>query len=133
MSERNESNVTFEIKEHIGVIASNDSGWNKELNIVSWNGGTPKYDVRDWDPDHERMSKGITLLDRDMRTLVNLYIARNNRNIVDQGKAAQQEREERRNSIARPNYSKDADEMTMGQILDAEEQELELEDVEEVS
>ena len=87
MNERNDNNVTFEIKEHIGVIAANDSGWNKELNIVSWNGGVPKYDIRDWDPDHERMSKGITLMDRDMRSLVNLYIARNNRSVVNQEKS----------------------------------------------
>ena len=46
MSERN---ITFEIKEHLGVIAEFDNGWNKELNIISWNGNTPKYDIRDWD------------------------------------------------------------------------------------
>ena len=53
--------ITYEIKEHIGVINTNENGWNKELNVVSWNGGPEKIDIRDWDPSHERMSRGITL------------------------------------------------------------------------
>ena len=56
--------VTFEIVENIGIIASYATGWNKELNLVSWNGGAVKYDIRDWDPAHEHMSRGVTLHDR---------------------------------------------------------------------
>ena len=48
-----DNTFTFEIREHLGVIARYESGWRKELNLVSWNGGAPKYDVRDWDPHHE--------------------------------------------------------------------------------
>lgn len=33
----------------------------KEVNVISWNGGTPKYDIRDWTPDHSKMGKGVTL------------------------------------------------------------------------
>ena len=54
--------VTFEIVEEIGVIATHSTGWKKELNLVSWNGGQAKYDIRDWDPDHERMSRGIQVI-----------------------------------------------------------------------
>lgn len=53
--------VTFVIKEHIGVIDNRSNDWTKEVNIVSWNGGPYKYDIRDWDSSHERMSRGITL------------------------------------------------------------------------
>lgn len=53
--------VTFEIKEHIGVISENNKGWTKEVNLVSWNGGEAKYDIREWDPEHVKMSKGVTL------------------------------------------------------------------------
>ena len=53
--------VTFEIVEEIGVIATHSTGWKKELNLVSWNGGQAKYDIRDWDPGHSRMSRGVTL------------------------------------------------------------------------
>ena len=51
----------FEIKEHIGVISEGSRGWQKEVNLVSWNDAAPKIDIRDWAPDHEKMGKGITL------------------------------------------------------------------------
>ena len=43
----------FDIVEHLGVISENSKGWTKELNLVSWNGARPKFDLRDWAPDHE--------------------------------------------------------------------------------
>lgn len=51
----------YEIVEELGVISENRSGWTRELNLVSWNGGEPKYDLRDWAPDHEKMGKGISM------------------------------------------------------------------------
>lgn len=51
----------IKILKNIGVISESPKGWAKELNIVSWNDGEPKYDIRDWDPDHEKMGKGVTL------------------------------------------------------------------------
>lgn len=53
--------VKFEIKEELGVLSESAKGWTKELNLVSWNDGVPKYDLRDWAPNHEKMGKGITL------------------------------------------------------------------------
>ena len=52
---------SYEIVQKIGVISENPSGWTTELNKISWNGGEPKYDIRDWSPDHEKMGKGISL------------------------------------------------------------------------
>ncbi|MCM3569848.1 YdbC family protein [Bacillus salipaludis] len=52
--------IKFEIKENIGVLSQSPKGWNKELNLISWNGKEPKYDIRDWSPEHEKMGKGIT-------------------------------------------------------------------------
>ncbi len=51
----------YDIVEEIGVLSESAKGWTKELNIISWNGGEPKYDIRDWAPEHEKMGKGITL------------------------------------------------------------------------
>ena len=51
----------FDIVEEIGVLSESRRGWTRELNLVSWNGADPKYDIRDWSPDHERMGKGISL------------------------------------------------------------------------
>ena len=66
--------ILFEIKEHIGTISNNQSGWDKELNIISWNGqNTPKFDVRAWNEDHTHMARGITLYSDEMQALVDLY------------------------------------------------------------
>ena len=56
------------IKE-IGVLSENAKGWRKELNLISWNGGAAKYDIRDWAPDHEKMGKGTTLTEEEMENL----------------------------------------------------------------
>ncbi len=86
----------FLIEEHLGVINRSDTGWTRELNIVSWNGQAPKYDIRDWDPDHERMSKGITLFDRDMKVLVDLYLKDRNRRVVSKAQEEKEARDKRR-------------------------------------
>ena len=62
----------FEIIETIGVLSESPKGWKKELNRVSWNGGAPKYDIRDWAPDHEKMGKGVTLSDEELQALKGL-------------------------------------------------------------
>ena len=69
--------VTFEIKKHFGVITEHATGWKKELNLVSWNGNHPKYDIRDWSPNHEYMSRGITLYEAEMKRVVELMEADN--------------------------------------------------------
>jgi len=74
--------VTFEIVESIGVIAKNPSGWQKELNTVSWNGGQAKYDIREWDPEHQHMSRGITLSEDDMSIVRQLLDSRTGRNNI---------------------------------------------------
>lgn len=66
------TDIKYEIKEELGVISENSKGWTKELNLVSWNGGTPKYDLRDWSPNHEKMGKGITLTAEEVKTLAEL-------------------------------------------------------------
>jgi len=53
--------LKFKVVKHLGVLFQSPSGWSKELNLVSWNGREPKYDIRDWAPDHNKMGKGITL------------------------------------------------------------------------
>ena len=61
--------LKFVITERIGVLSENAKGWTKELNKVSWNEREPKYDLREWNPDHSRMGKGITLTDEEVETL----------------------------------------------------------------
>ena len=64
--------LKYEIINNVGVLAEQPSGWKKELNRVSWNGGEPKYDIREWSPDHEKMGKGVTLTDEELKMLKEL-------------------------------------------------------------
>lgn len=55
------SEISFAIIETLGVLSTSSKGWTKELNLISWNGREPKYDLREWSPEHEKMGKGVTL------------------------------------------------------------------------
>jgi len=44
-------------------------GWKKELNIISWNGREPKYDLREWALEQEKMRKGITMTTEELKKL----------------------------------------------------------------
>ena len=63
------SDINYETRKEIGAISETSRGWTKELNLVSWNGAAPKYDIRDWAPDHAKMGKGITLTEDEARKL----------------------------------------------------------------
>lgn len=71
------NDITFEIIESIGVIDENERGWTKEINLVSWNGSKPKFDIRDWSPEHDKMGKGITLTEWQMNKVIQLLEERN--------------------------------------------------------
>lgn len=59
---KKDEDFKFEIKEHIEDLSdANEKGWKIELNVVSWNGGEDKYDIRSWNFDHTKMGKGISL------------------------------------------------------------------------
>ncbi|MBP0983642.1 MAG: hypothetical protein J6A19_07950 [Oscillospiraceae bacterium] len=69
--------ITYEITKELGVISEDAKGWTKELNLISWNEREPKFDIRSWNPDHTRMSKGISLTEEEMEKLVELFNSRN--------------------------------------------------------
>ena len=57
----NMAEFKYEIVERIAVLSQNSNGWERQLNLVSWNDREPKYDIRDWAPDNAKMGKGISL------------------------------------------------------------------------
>jgi len=61
--------ISFEIIETLGVLSTSTKGWTKELNLISWNGRGPKYDLREWSPEHEKMGKGVTLSKEELDAL----------------------------------------------------------------
>lgn len=64
--------IKYEVVKHIGVLSEGSNGWRKEINMVSWNDRPAKYDIRDWDENHEKMGKGITLSENEMQNLIDL-------------------------------------------------------------
>jgi len=66
------ADIKFEITKHIGVLSEGSKGWRKELNLISWNDREPKYDIRDWSPEREKMGKGVTLSDIEITELKRL-------------------------------------------------------------
>jgi len=64
--------IKYEIKETVGTLSENNKGWSKELNLISWNDREPKYDIRDWAPEHEKMGKGVTLSEDELKVLRDL-------------------------------------------------------------
>ncbi|MDR1616759.1 MAG: hypothetical protein LBR98_07090 [Syntrophomonadaceae bacterium] len=80
----NRNDFKYEITAQLGFISESGRAWRKEFNQVSWNGGEPKYDIRDWSENHERMGKGVTLTEAETRKLKELLEAEISR--LDQGR-----------------------------------------------
>ena len=64
--------IMFEIVEHLGVLSTTAAGWTTELNMVSWNGRPPIFDIRKWSPDHGKCSKGLTFKDFELFKLAEI-------------------------------------------------------------
>lgn len=62
----------YEVVEKIGVLSEGSKGWTKEFRRISWNGGKPKYDIRDWAPEDSKMGKGVTLSEEEVLILKEL-------------------------------------------------------------
>ncbi|MBI5840768.1 MAG: hypothetical protein HZB19_11765 [Chloroflexi bacterium] len=61
--------IKYEIIKQVGVLSKSASGWAKEINLISWNDREPKYDIRDWSADREKMGKGVTLSKEELLAL----------------------------------------------------------------
>ncbi len=66
------SEIKFEIIKKIGMLSKSNSGWEKQLNLISWNERDAKYDIREWSPDGEKMGKGVTLSKEELVALKDL-------------------------------------------------------------
>ena len=43
-------------------------------NFIAWNDNEPKYDIREWAPDHAKMGKGITLSEEELMKLKGIEV-----------------------------------------------------------
>lgn len=64
--------IKFEITRPLGVLSEGTKGWQKEINLISWNERKPKIDIRDWGPEHSKMGKGVTLTVEEIKKLKEL-------------------------------------------------------------
>ena len=64
--------IKYEITQSIACLSEEKNGWTKELNLVSWNGNAPKYDIRSWSAGHSKMGKGITLTKEELVQLASV-------------------------------------------------------------
>ena len=48
-----------------------ERGYRLELNLIKWGDNAPKYDLRRWNEDRSRMTKGITLTEDELELLRN--------------------------------------------------------------
>ncbi len=60
--------MTLEVIRKIALISGSETGFRKELNVVSWNGREPKYDLRNWSPEGMAL-KGLTLTEEEAKEL----------------------------------------------------------------
>lgn len=71
------ADIDVKIVRHIGAYnQDNVYGFRGELNIVSWNKSKPKFDIREWNKDHTRMTKGLTFTYEemcDLKKLIDTY------------------------------------------------------------
>lgn len=67
----------YDIREQLGVISTNErTQWTTEVNVIAWNGNTPKLDIRAWSPDHTKMAKGMTFTEEESRRLLQILSKR---------------------------------------------------------
>ncbi len=64
--------ASWELVDHVGRLSTSQSGWQREVNIVAWNGAAPRLDIRDWNPEHNKMGRGITLNASEVLQLTSL-------------------------------------------------------------
>ena len=77
MSKKNNTTtetITFTIEKNIAVLRTAPSGWTRELNIVKWGDREPAFDVRDWNPEHTKMGKGLSFTEQELRGLCTAFI-----------------------------------------------------------
>ncbi len=61
--------LTYEIEKKIAVLSTNSKGWQKELNLVSWNNRPANYDLRECSPEHDKMGKDLNLTEEEFQAL----------------------------------------------------------------
>jgi hypothetical protein len=75
---KQDDEFAYDIIAPVGIYAprTTETGFQGEVNIVSFNGNPAKLDLRGWAPGHERMGKGITLTEEQAVELTKILVER---------------------------------------------------------
>jgi hypothetical protein len=63
------ADIKYDIIKTLAVLSEGSKGWKKELSLISWNDREPKYDIREWSEEHEKMRKGVTFTLSELQAL----------------------------------------------------------------
>lgn len=115
--------IMWRIEACVGIIAENKvTGWSKELNLVSWNGKDPRYDIREWSPEHDKMSRGVTLSPFEMKAMVDMYLQTANDRVMKDARAKEQARRaQKRKEWAERKAAQAAEEATEAEAAEVPE------------
>ena len=61
------------ILQKIAVLGKTEDEWSREFNIVSFNERAPRFDIREWLPDHKKSRNGKMLSEREMEMIAGAY------------------------------------------------------------
>lgn len=63
----------FHVVKDFGILGKvSEKGWAKHLTKTAYGDGDAKWDIRAWNEDMTKLTKGITLSDNEMEDLYNL-------------------------------------------------------------
>ena len=75
----NKDEVNYNVIKEFGQLSENGK-YVKKLRLVSWNNGSPSYDLRTWivnEDGSEKASKGLTLSAEELQSLFDLLTEMN--------------------------------------------------------
>ena len=98
MEKQTQSEVTRSIDNRFGSISKTDRS-NIEVNIIRWNNGRKKLDIRVWSSDGKCPKKGVTFSREEYYQLIRILTAIDPL-LIDSGKAARTEPESRQKERA---------------------------------
>ena len=62
-------NITYEVVEALAVLSASGA-YEKQVNLISWNGAEPVLDIRVWNTETGKAQKGITIKQNEIEPLL---------------------------------------------------------------
>jgi hypothetical protein len=63
------SSMQEAVSKRLACYPSPNRAGAKQLNLIRWNEREPKWNIREWSPDGQKMGKGVTLSKEELVAL----------------------------------------------------------------